>query len=133
MTSLRTSRNPGRVPTTVYLPGFSSISRLENVPNVPTRWICTSVALSETSSSLTGTSKVGASFEPVDVHHENNRAANLDFDVFGEVEQAWLEGRGIGNGNLGAAPAGPFEDAHDRVDVLVLDADQETGIAGAQE
>src|SRR6476661_10004963 len=71
--------------------------------------------------------------EAVDVHHEDDRAADLDFDVFGEIEQARLERRGIGHGHLGPAPAGPFEDAHDRVDVLVLDADQQTGIAGAQE
>ncbi len=54
-----TSRNPFRVPTTVYLPGRNSMSRRENAPNAPMLEIATWVELSDTSDSRTGLSKPG--------------------------------------------------------------------------
>ena len=44
--------------------------------------------------------------EALDVDDEDDRAADLDLEVFGHVEQPGLERRGIGHGDLG--PAGEW-------------------------
>src|ERR1700730_4525529 len=56
-----TSRNPYRVPTTVYLPGRSSISRRAKEPKDPMLEMTTWVELSDSSDSLTGLSNPGSS------------------------------------------------------------------------
>src|SRR6266581_5820106 len=56
-----TSRNPYRVPTTVYLPGRSSISRRAKDPNDPMLGMTIWVELSDSNDRRTGLSKPGSS------------------------------------------------------------------------
>src|SRR5437763_3603126 len=71
--------------------------------------------------------------EAVDRLHEDDRAADLHLEAVGHVEEARLERRGIGQGELGAAVAVPADDVEDGVDLLLRHADQDGAVAAAQE
>ena len=76
-------------------------------------------------------SRLLETFEPSDVDHEHDRAADLDLEVFRHVEQTWLQsGR---YGPLPAAAACTPQDPQHRLYLIVFDTDKKAGIAGAQE
>ncbi len=68
-------------------------------------------------------------FEPSDVDDEDNRAANFDFEVFRHVEQTRLQGGRVWDRDLGPAAARASQDPKHRLNLIVFDADQETGVA----
>jgi hypothetical protein len=71
--------------------------------------------------------------EAHDVVDHEDRSANLDFEVFRHIEQAWFESRGIGDGHLLSATAGAAYDGGDLGNLMIFNADHEAAVAHPQE
>ena len=69
----------------------------------------------------------------LDIQHEDNGAANLDFEIFSQIQETRFEGWRIGNRDLGSTFANGANRFNDPLDVMIFYPDNEACIAGSKQ